>query len=94
MLQALISDHDLHPDALAAVREGYALAITHVCYNEGEYSHLSPRSLGERLARLVELQATSGERDPLRIRDSALADLRLNGRYHRDDPEGANGRVR
>ena len=53
------------------------MAITHVCFHESEFSHLTPRLLGERLAKLVARRASSGERDPIRIRDSALADLRL-----------------
>src|SRR5947209_11445413 len=77
MLQALLSQ-ELHPDVLASVREAYSMAITHVCFHESEFSHLTPRLLGERLAKLVARRASSGERDPIRIRDSALADLRLN----------------
>jgi hypothetical protein len=79
MLQALLSDQELHPDVLSTVREAFSLAITHVCFHEREYSHLSPRSVGERLARLVADRASLGERDPRTIRDSALADLRLKG---------------
>jgi hypothetical protein len=45
MLQALLSDETLHPDVVAARREAYSLAITHVCFHESEYLHVSPRSI-------------------------------------------------
>jgi len=75
MLQALLSDETLHPDVLAAGREAYSLAITHVCFHESEYSHVSPRSIGENLAKLIACRIKLGERDPVKIRDSALTDL-------------------
>src|SRR3954447_22373150 len=70
MLQALLSDETLHPDVLAAGREAYSMAITHVCFHESEYSHVSPRSIGENLAKLIACRIKSGERDPVKIRDN------------------------
>ena len=49
-----------------------------MCFHESEYSHLSPRTLGK-LAKLVADKVSAGEKDPIRIRDEALADLRLKG---------------
>src|SRR3954467_3034849 len=62
MLQALLSDETLHPDVLAAGREAYSLAITHVCFHESEYSHVSPRSIGENLAKLIACRQLGGAR--------------------------------
>jgi hypothetical protein len=39
---------------------------------------VSPRTLGK-LAKLVADKVSAGEKDPIRIRDEALADLRLKG---------------
>jgi hypothetical protein len=77
MLQALLSDETLHPDVVAAGREAYSLAITHVCFHESEYSHVNPRSIGENLAKLIVCRINLGERDPRKIRDSALTELQL-----------------
>ena len=78
MLSALVSGQPLHREELPKFREAYSLVITHVCYHESEYSHLSPRTLGK-LAKLVADKVSAGEKDPIRIRDEALADLRLKG---------------
>src|SRR3954453_22268300 len=74
MLSALVSGQPLHRQALPRFREAYSLVITHVCFHESEYSHLSPRTLGK-LAKLVADKVSAGEKDPIRIRDEALADL-------------------
>ena len=79
MLSALVSGQPLHREALPTFREAYSLVITHVCFHESEYSHLSPRTLGDELAKLVADKVSAGEKDPIRIRDGALADLRLKG---------------
>jgi hypothetical protein len=75
MLQALLSDETLHPDVIAAGRKAYSLAITHVCFHESKYSHVSPRFIGENLAKLVACRINLGERDPVKIRDSAVTEL-------------------
>jgi hypothetical protein len=75
MLSTLVSRQTLHRQALPTFREAYSLVITHVCYHESEYSHLSPRTLGK-LAKLVAGKVSAGEKDPIRIRDGALADLK------------------
>jgi len=75
MLSALVSGQSLHRQALPRFREAYSLVITHVCYHESEYSHLSPRTLGK-LAKLIADKVSAGEKDPIRIRDRALADLK------------------
>ena len=49
-----------------------------MCFHESEYSHLSPRTLGK-LAKLVADKVRAGEKDPIRIRDGALADLKGYG---------------
>jgi len=64
MLQALLSDETLHPDVVAARREAYSLAITHVCFHESEYLHVSPRSIGENFAKLIACRINLGEHDP------------------------------
>jgi hypothetical protein len=78
MLQALLSDETLHPDVVAARREAYSLAITHVCFHESEYLHVSPRSIGENFAKLIACRINLGEHDPVKIRDTALTELRLH----------------
>ena len=75
MLSTLVSGQPLHRQALPTFREAYSLVITHVCYHESEYSHLSARTLGK-LAKLVADKVSAGEKDPIRIRDRALADLK------------------
>jgi hypothetical protein len=77
MSQALLSDETLHPDVVAARREAYSLAITHVCFHESEYLHVSPRSIGENFAKLIACRINLGEHDPVKIRDTALTELRL-----------------
>ena len=73
----LLSDETLHPDVVAAGREAYSLAITHVCFHESEYSHVNPRSIGGNLAKLIACRINLGERDPRKIRDGALTELQL-----------------
>src|SRR3954447_26688935 len=75
MLSALVSRQPLRREALLTFREAYSLVITHVCFHESGYSHLSPRTLGK-LAKVVADKVSAGEKDPIRIRDGALADLK------------------
>jgi len=85
MLSAFVSGQPLHREELPKFREAYSLVITHVCFHDSGYSHVSPRTLGK-LAKLVADKVSAGEKDPIRIRDEALADLRLKGSH----PDGGN----